>query len=71
MATITTSCEAIWICKLLASLFDQELDPTLIYCDNQSCTRFFENPVFHGMSKHIEIIYHFIRDKIQKGVVML
>jgi hypothetical protein len=28
METSTTSCEAIWLCKLLAILFDQELDPT-------------------------------------------
>jgi hypothetical protein len=27
--------------------------------------------VFHDRSKHIEIRYHFIRDKIQKGAVKL
>jgi len=25
----------------------------------------------HDRSKHIEIIYHFIKDKVQKGVVKL
>jgi hypothetical protein len=30
-----------------------------------------ENPFFHDTSKHIEIRYHFIRDKVQKGVVKL
>jgi hypothetical protein len=35
MAASTTSCEAIWLRKLLAGLFDQELDPTVIYYDNQ------------------------------------
>jgi hypothetical protein len=39
MAASTTSCEAIWLHKLLAGLFDQELDPTVIYCDNQSCIK--------------------------------
>jgi hypothetical protein len=34
METTTASCEAIWLRKLLAGLFDQELDPTVIYCDN-------------------------------------
>jgi len=27
--------------------------------------------VFHDHSKHIEIMYHFIRDKVQRGVVRL
>jgi hypothetical protein len=27
--------------------------------------------IFHDRSKHIEIIYHFIRDRIQKGAVKL
>jgi hypothetical protein len=35
----TTRCEAIWLHKLLARLFDQELDPTVIYCDNWSCIK--------------------------------
>jgi hypothetical protein len=71
MAASTASCEAIWLRKLLAELFDQELDPTVIYCDNQSCIKLFENPMFHDRSKHIEIMYHFIQDKIQKGAVKL
>jgi hypothetical protein len=71
MVASTTSCEAIWLRKLLASLFDQELDPTMIYYNNQSCIKLSENPAFHGRSKHIEIKYHFIGDKIQKGVVKL
>jgi ATP sulfurylase len=47
------------------------LDPTVIYCDNQSCIKLSENPVFHDRSKHIEIRYHFIRDRVQKGAVKL
>ena len=60
METSMASCEAIWLCKLLTSLFDQELEPTVIYCDNQSCIKLSENLVLHDMSKYIEIIYHFI-----------
>jgi hypothetical protein len=52
-------------------LFDTNLDPTTIYSDNQSCIKIFENPVFHDRSKHIEIKYHFIGDRVQKGVVKL
>lgn len=56
---------------MLVGLFGQELRPTVIYCDNQSCIKLIENPVFHGQSKHIEIKYHFIWDYVQRGVVKL
>jgi hypothetical protein len=55
MAVSQASCEAIWLCKLLTGLFGQVLEPTMIYCDNQSCLKLTENPIFHDRSKHIEI----------------
>ena len=54
IAACSTSCEAIWLRKLMSSLFDLELD-LMILCDNQSCIKMTENPVFHYKSKHIEI----------------
>eukprot|EP00253_Pinus_taeda_P002863 PITA_02863 len=65
------SCEAIWLRKMLFGLFGQALRPSVIYCDNQSCIKLTENPVFHDKSKHIGIKYHFIRDYVQKGDVKL
>jgi hypothetical protein len=71
MAASQASCKAIWLCKLLVGLFGNELRPTVIHYDNQSCIKLFENPVFHDRSKHIEIGYHFIRDWVQRGAVQL
>jgi hypothetical protein len=68
---IATSCDAIWLWNLLTSLFDLEMDATVIFCDNQSCIKMTENPVFHDKTKHIEIWYHYIRDLVQKGAVKL
>jgi uncharacterized protein (DUF1330 family) len=63
--------EAIWLRKLISDLFDQIPESTIIHCDNQSCIRLSELPVFHERSKHIEIKYYFIRDKVQEGEVKL
>eukprot|EP00253_Pinus_taeda_P024674 PITA_24674 len=71
MAASLASCEAIWLRKMLFGLFGQRLRPSLIYCDNQSCIKLTENPVFHDRSKHIGIKYHFIRHYVQKGAVKL
>jgi hypothetical protein len=49
--------------------FGQEMDSTIIHCDNQSCVKLLENLVFHDKSKHIEIKYHYFRDMVQKKAV--
>ena len=43
----STSCEAIWIQKLMSGLFNLELDTTVILCDNNNCIKMMENPMFH------------------------
>ena len=64
-------CEAIWLRKLFSELFGHVLDTIVILCDNQSGICLSENPVFHDRSKHIDIMYHFIWDMVQRGAVRL
>jgi hypothetical protein len=71
IATFSTSCKAIWLRNLLTSLFDLEMEATTILCDNQSYIKITENPVFHDRSKHIEILYHYIHDMVQRGALKL
>ena len=47
IAACSTSCEVIWIHKLMSGLFDMDFDTIVILCDNQSCIKMTENPVFH------------------------
>jgi hypothetical protein len=67
----STSFEAIWLWKFLTGLFDLEMESSVILCDNQSCIKMTENPVFHDKSKNIEIWYPYIPDMVQRGVVNL
>ena len=71
IAASVASREAVWLRKLLAGIFDLELEPTLIHCDNQSCVKLNENLVFHDRSKHIDIKYYYIWDMVQRGAVEL
>jgi hypothetical protein len=64
IASFVVVCEAVWLHKLLADLFGHEMDSTINHCDNQSCGKLSEKPVFHDKSKHIEIKYHYIRDMV-------
>jgi hypothetical protein len=36
----------------------------VVYCDNISNILLTYNPVYHARIKHIEVHYHFIREKI-------
>ncbi len=37
---------------------------TVIYCDNISSILLTNNLVYHAWTKHIEVHYHFIREKV-------
>ena len=46
-------------------------DAMVVYCDNSSVIDISKNPVQHSKTKHIEIMYHFIRDLIERKIVCL
>ena len=43
--------------------------PTFIKMDNQSTMRLIRNPVYHKRTKHIEIRFHFVREKFERGEI--
>lgn len=65
------TCEAIWMRNILVGLFGQMMDPTVLYCDNQSCIKLSENPIFLDQSKNIDIWYHHLRDCVQRWILLL
>eukprot|EP00253_Pinus_taeda_P025524 PITA_25524 len=71
MAASTASCEAIWLKNLLVNLFRRKTKVIKIMCDNQSCIKLSENPMFYDRSKHIDIQCHFVRHCVQRGAIQL
>jgi hypothetical protein len=69
-AAIAT-CEEVWIKRLLADLGEYIDGAVTIWCDNMSSIQFAKNPVFHARTKHIEVHYHFLREKVIDGEVDL
>ncbi len=62
-ATIA-ACEVVWLQKLLSDLGQLVDAHVVIYCDNISSILLANNPVYHARTKHIEVHYHFIREKV-------
>lgn len=45
--------------------------PIFIHCDNTSAINMLKNPMMHAKKKHIEIKYHFLREKVADNEVKL
>ena len=43
----------------------------VIYCDNLSSIQLARNPVFHARTKHIEVHYHYVRERVLAGDIDL
>ena len=59
----------VWLRRLLASIGYPQTDPTPLFGDNQSAIRLVKNPEYHKRTKHIDIQYHFIREKFESGEI--
>ena len=70
-ALSTTACELQWLLYLLHDLHITCTRAPALYCDNQSALHIAANPMFHERTKHLEIDCHFVRNKIQEGVLGL
>ncbi|GJZ26329.1 hypothetical protein Tco_0570582 [Tanacetum coccineum] len=62
--------QVLWIKSQLAD-YDVLYDKVPIFCDNTSVIAISNNLVLHSRTKHIDIMYHFIRDHILKGDIEL
>ena len=49
----------------------QGAKPLTVFEDNVGCIGLSKNPVSHRTSKHIEIRYHFVRERVQDGSLKL
>jgi hypothetical protein len=70
MAASEATSEALWLRAWIKEVFQVDA-PVLLYCDNQSALALAKNDTFHQRTKHIDIRYHFIRERVQWGHVIM
>ncbi|KAG7568373.1 Reverse transcriptase RNA-dependent DNA polymerase [Arabidopsis thaliana x Arabidopsis arenosa] len=66
-----TAAELSWISSLLKDIGIQQDRPAELYCDNLSAVHLTANPVLHKRSKHFETHYHFAREKVADGSLVI
>ena len=71
VAASTATREAIWIRKLLSDIGYPCDKETTLYVDNQSAIQLVRNPVFHKRTKHIDIHFHFVREKVNEKEIIV
>jgi hypothetical protein len=65
MAAACAIKEALWLRTLLSEL-GQDPGTISIFADNQGAIKLLKNPVFSMRSKHIDVIYHFARERVMR-----
>lgn len=63
--------EGIGLKRLLDEIAPKQFEDPTLFIDNQSAIRLVKNPEYHKRTKHIDIAYHYIRDKFNEGQLNL
>lgn len=66
----STTAKITWITYILRDVGFPLDKPPVLFCDNLSALHMTVNPVFHERTKHIEVDYHFVREKVALGVLI-
>ncbi|KAI3703311.1 hypothetical protein L1987_73276 [Smallanthus sonchifolius] len=63
--------EVLWLRKLLTDIGFSSKEASKVMCDNTAAIQISENPVQHDRTKHVEVDRHFIKEKLEAGIVEL
>jgi len=65
----STVSELNWLLGLLREIEVEVQLPVQVYSDSKAAIQIAANPVYHERTKHIEIDCHFIRERLQQGLI--
>ena len=63
--------EVSWIESLLSEIGVPLSAAPSLHCDNLSTLHVASNPVLHARTKHVELDYHFVRERVARGSLSL
>jgi hypothetical protein len=70
--SMTMACsELTWIQLLLHEFYHTATTPPILWCDNLGAIFLAANPVLYARTKHIEIDYHFVRERVASKLLLV
>ncbi|GJT11347.1 uncharacterized mitochondrial protein-like protein [Tanacetum coccineum] len=66
-ALADTVAELTWLESLLRELRVPVKSIPILWSDNMGATYLSANPIFHARMKHVEVDFHFVREKVAQG----
>ncbi|MCO5549288.1 hypothetical protein L7F22_002756 [Adiantum nelumboides] len=67
----TATIECVWLRRLMAYFGVGQDTANTIYTDSQSALAIARNPNFQAHTKHIEVHYHYVRERFSAGEISL
>ncbi|CAN1766567.1 Retrovirus-related Pol polyprotein from transposon TNT 1-94 [Linum perenne] len=64
-------CEVVWVRRILKELQLPCPAPIKVYSDSKAAVAIAHNPVLHDRTKHVEIDKHFIKEKLDSGLICM
>jgi hypothetical protein len=63
--------ELIWLRNMMTRFGFTDPNPTILQSDNMGAIHLTSKSIFHARTKHIEIHYHWIREVVKKGDLVI
>jgi hypothetical protein len=68
-AMANATAEIMWVQIVLQELQIPHSRSARLWCDNMGAKYLTSNPIFHDRMKHVEVDYHFVRDRVTKKLL--
>jgi len=68
-AMANATAELMWVQTLLRELGVKSPQAAKLWCDNLGAKYLSANPVFHARTKHIEVDFHFVRERVSQRLL--
>nr|CAA49283.1 gag,protease,endonuclease, reverse transcriptase,RNaseH [Volvox carteri f. nagariensis] len=69
MASGAATKEALWY-RHLARDLQMRVSSVPILCDSQAAIKIINNPISSARSKHIDVLHHFVRERVARGEIV-